>query len=79
MCSICGELNFSEPIDCNLTHRMNDTMKHRGPDESNLFFDSFSSLGHNRLAVIDVENGHQPMSVFYGNKKYTIVVIDGIR
>jgi hypothetical protein len=27
MCSICGELNFSEPIDCNLTHRMNDTMK----------------------------------------------------
>lgn len=73
MCSICGEINFFEPTQNSLTSKMNESMTHRGPDESNLFFDSFSSLGHNRLAVIDVENGHQPMSVFYGNKKYTIV------
>ena len=73
MCSICGEFNFFEPLDQSLTYKMNESMKHRGPDESNLFFDSYSSLGHNRLAVIDVENGHQPMSVIYGNKKYTIV------
>ena len=73
MCSICGEINFLEPCDNSLINDMNKTMVHRGPDKSDLFFDTFATLGHNRLCVVDIENGHQPMSIVYGNKKYTII------
>lgn len=74
MCSICGTVDFINPSpDEKTVSRMNLSMKHRGPDESDLFSDKNVCFGHNRLSVMDVENGHQPMSVIYGNKKYTIV------
>ena len=75
MCSICGEVDFLSANDerYETVYKMNETMKHRGPDRSDIFFDKFACLGHNRLSVVDIENGHQPMSVIYGNKKYTIV------
>ena len=73
MCSICGEINFIDEPSCALVKDMNQTMKHRGPDSDGIFLDNNVSFGHNRLCVIDIENGAQPMSVFYGNKKYTIV------
>lgn len=75
MCSICGEVDFFEKSNLNYetVDKMNKTMKNRGPDESDIFTSEFAILGHNRLSVIDIENGKQPMSVFYGNKKYTIV------
>ncbi|MBR7101566.1 MAG: asparagine synthase (glutamine-hydrolyzing) [Clostridia bacterium] len=74
MCSICGIVNFYD-VNNNLptVERMNKTMKHRGPDESDLFYDKNVAFGHNRLSVVDLKNGHQPMSIVYGNKKYTIV------
>ena len=73
MCSICGEINFIDEPSATLVKDMNQAMKHRGPDSDGVFWDNNASLGHNRLCVIDIENGAQPMSVFYGNKKYTIV------
>ena len=75
MCSICGEVNFLEPgiINYGAIEKMNSVLKHRGPDESDIFTDNYACLGHNRLSVVDIENGHQPMSILYGNKKYTIV------
>ena len=75
MCSICGEIDFSKPSKgrLDIVRKMNYVQKHRGPDDSDIYTDQFACLGHNRLSVIDIENGHQPMSVIYGNKKYTIV------
>jgi len=75
MCSICGEVDFISPSDTryDTVNKMNTVMKHRGPDDSDIFSDENVCLGHNRLSVMDIENGHQPMSVMYGNKKYTIV------
>lgn len=75
MCSICGEVDFISPSDIRYetVKKMNAVMKHRGPDDSDIFNDENVCLGHNRLSVMDIENGHQPMSVMYGNKKYTIV------
>ncbi len=75
MCSICGEISFLNPneVNSNVVSEMSKKMKHRGPDESDIFLDKGVALAHNRLSVIDIENGHQPMSVVYGNKKYTIV------
>ena len=75
MCSICGEVDFISPSDkkYDTVIKMNDVMKHRGPDDNDVFFDNKVCLGHNRLSVMDIENGHQPMSVVYGNKRYTII------
>lgn len=74
MCSICGIVDFCGDKDnISAVDKMNKTMKHRGPDESDLFSDRNAVFGHNRLSVVDLKHGHQPMSVVYGNKKYTIV------
>ncbi len=75
MCSICGEIDFLEPFSVSeeAIRKMNGSMKHRGPDESDFFRGLGVLFGHNRLSVMDPENGQQPFSVEYGNKKYTIV------
>ncbi len=48
-------------------------MRHRGPDDSDIYSDKSVVLAHNRLAVMDPARGHQPMTVSYHGKKYTIV------
>ena len=74
MCSICGEIDFNNRLPSyGAVEQMNLEMKHRGPDDSGIFSCDNVSLGHNRLSVMDIEKGKQPMSVCYGNKKYTIV------
>ena len=74
MCSICGIVNFLDTYEkTDIVSKMNRSMKHRGPDASDIFSYKNACLGHNRLCVVDIENGKQPMSVMYGNKKYTIV------
>jgi asparagine synthase (glutamine-hydrolysing) len=42
--------------------RMNDTMTHRGPDDSGTYLARGIALGVRRLSIIDVEGGHQPFS-----------------
>ena len=73
MCSICGSISFSSPVATSDVEKMNISMKHRGPDDSGIFKEGFVVFGHNRLSVMDIERGKQPMSAIYGNKKYTIV------
>ncbi len=74
MCSICGIVNFQEEVNSSkIVEKMNEKMRHRGPDECDIFSHTHACFGHNRLSVVDLENGHQPMSVIYGNKTYTIV------
>lgn len=73
MCSICGEIDFSGGVNLPLVKGMSESLCHRGPDSSGGYLDTCATLFHNRLAVMDIENGAQPMSVVYGNKKYTIV------
>jgi asparagine synthase (glutamine-hydrolysing) len=41
---------------------MNAALSHRGPDGDGFFDDAHASLGHRRLAIIDVAGGRQPMS-----------------
>ena len=59
MCGIAG-FNWEDKT---LLNSMCTALKHRGPDGSGTFFDKSVSLGHRRLAIIDLSRaGRQPMS-----------------
>ena len=73
MCGICGIVNFGAPLDTKeaLVREMMEVTRHRGPDESGFFSDKFTALGHNRLSIIDLSTGQQPMF----NEDETISII----
>lgn len=55
--------------------KMNETTKHRGPDETNFWLDENISLGHNRLSIIDLSpKAGQPMC---DEKMELIIVFNG--
>lgn len=57
-----------------LIQKMNDAIKHRGPDGSGIFADSNVTLGHQRLSIIGLSSaGHQPFVYNHKNKKVVIV------
>lgn len=58
MCGING-FTFSDE---DLIRKMNQKIKHRGPDDEGVFACDGISLGHVRLSIIDLSpGGHQPM------------------
>src|SRR6059058_5275657 len=63
MCGICGEIRFDAVVpDADVTARMTDALARRGPDGSGTWQRGPVSLGHRRLAIIDLsEAGAQPM------------------
>ena len=75
MCSICGMIEFEQKngLSADVLNQMGMTMKHRGPDQTNAFYSEFAMLHHNRLSVIDPENGLQPMTAEWKGKKYIVV------
>jgi len=73
MCGISGIFQFSQDrvIPQDLLHRMNETLRHRGPDDEGIFTGPGIGLGHRRLSIIDVVGGHQPI----GNEDGTVWVL----
>lgn len=67
MCGIAGICHFDgRPVKPDTLHAMCRALAHRGPDDEGTFVcDGVPSVGlaSRRLAVIDVEGGHQPMSI----------------
>ncbi len=61
MCGFTGFVSRSTP-DVNALHAMGDTIRHRGPDEEGHYVDGHCAIAHRRLSIIDLANGHQPMS-----------------
>ena len=68
MCAIFGHSGFK---DNNLINKMSLDQSFRGPDEFNYYSDDNVSIGNNRLSIIDVENGNQP--IFSEDKRFVIV------
>ncbi len=64
MCGICGVFNqqSGEPVSRDLIAQMTNLISHRGPDESGIYLDGPIGLGSQRLSIIDLSSGHQPMS-----------------
>ena len=68
MCGIGGMLGHPDP---SIVHRMNSLLSHRGPDGNDVWSDSHISLGHTRLAILDIEGSAQPL--FGPNNEVLIV------
>lgn len=65
MCGITGIVGYSSVShmsNYNLIKEMNRIINHRGPDGSGIHHESFASLGHVRLSIIDVQGSKQPLS-----------------
>lgn len=64
MCGICGIYNAhsGEPVSPQLIAEMTRLIAHRGPDDNGVYLDGAVGLGFARLSIIDLNNGHQPMS-----------------
>ena len=56
-----------------IIHNMNKELVHRGPDENGIYISKSFALGHNRLSIIDLISGHQPMIRKIGEREFGIV------
>ncbi|MDB0003340.1 asparagine synthase (glutamine-hydrolyzing) [Alphaproteobacteria bacterium] len=72
MCGISGIINFNKSkINENDIIEMNNQLKHRGPDDDDIYIDKFIGFGHTRLSILDLSaNGKQPMQS--SNNRYVI-------
>ena len=63
MCSILGLIDFKNkyPNKKENIYKLNKLMNHRGPDDEGFFNDELVSLAFNRLSIIDLNTGNQPI------------------
>lgn len=68
MCGIAGLVRYpGSPAERRaIVERMGDAIRHRGPDDSGSFADQHAALGMQRLSIVDLAHGHQPMATADG-------------
>jgi asparagine synthase (glutamine-hydrolysing) len=71
VCGIAGKASASGAVDEALLERMCARIEHRGPDSRGTFRDAGIGLGIQRLRVIDLQTGDQPIE----NEDGSVVVI----
>ena len=64
MCGISGIVKkmSATTADAVLAEKMGEVIRHRGPDEDGVRQGEFYAFAHRRLSIIDLAEGHQPMS-----------------
>jgi asparagine synthase (glutamine-hydrolysing) len=68
---MCGIFGFIGNLNRQLAEECTNRLRHRGPDGSGVWQQEGVTLGHRRLAILDLsEHGKQPMS--YGDDRYWI-------
>jgi asparagine synthase (glutamine-hydrolysing) len=60
MWGICGKIDPCGVSNAEIK-RMTSGLAHRGPDEHGIHMDHKFGFGHQRLSIIDLTSGHQPM------------------
>ena len=70
MCGISGMFGSPEP---SIVKSMTRLQHHRGPDGKGIWNDEHISLGHSRLAIVDLEGSPQPINSDHG----CILVVNG--
>ncbi len=74
---MCGITGFIGEGDKETLEKMTAVLRHRGPDDSGIFFDEQKKIGfgHTRLSILDVSlAGHQPM---WSSDNQIVVVYNG--
>jgi asparagine synthase (glutamine-hydrolysing) len=74
VCGIAGKVSANAAVDEALVAEMCATLEHRGPDSRGMFLDDGIGLGVQRLRVIDLETGDQPISNEDGS---VVIVLNG--
>jgi asparagine synthase (glutamine-hydrolysing) len=74
VCGIAGKIASEASVDAELIQRMCHVIKHRGPDSHGAFVEENVGLGVQRLAVIDLETGDQPI---FNEDASVVVVLNG--
>ena len=73
MCGICGIVDFrGPPVSADVLRVMNDTIRHRGPDDGGVLAEGPFGFGHRRLSIVDLSvAGRQPMESANGRSVLT--------
>jgi asparagine synthase (glutamine-hydrolysing) len=76
MCGIAGILRMDsdQAVEYSRLDRMRTAMQHRGPDDSCVVVRGRAGLAHNRLSIIDLGGGQQPMT---GSGSHTWISYNG--
>src|SRR5207247_9457032 len=74
MCGIAGKVSLEGAVDPALVDRMCASIEHRGPDSRGAFVDGGVGLGIQRLAIIDLDTGDQPI---FNEDRSVVVVLNG--
>jgi len=74
MCGIAGKVNLDAGVSASLVEQMCERQAHRGPDARGIHHGKGISLGIQRLRVIDLETGDQPV---YNEDRSVVVVLNG--
>jgi asparagine synthase (glutamine-hydrolysing) len=74
VCGIAGKVARGAPVDHGLIKRMCDVVRHRGPDSQGTFVEDGVGIGVQRLAVIDLDTGDQPV---YNEDGTVVVALNG--
>jgi len=69
---MCGIFGTNQKISENKVDKLLNLQNHRGPDDKQFFQNDQITLLHNRLSILDIENGSQPMSF-----KDLIIIFNG--
>ncbi|MGI0092170.1 MAG: asparagine synthase (glutamine-hydrolyzing) [Nitrososphaerales archaeon] len=72
MCGIGGCLGIEATSD--LIRKMSALIKHRGPDDYGEYVDKGAALFSNRLSIIDLDGGHQPI---FNEDENLLIVFNG--
>ncbi len=67
MCGICGFTRQNIHLPDNVVEQMKEALHHRGPDGHGSYTDEQVAIGHQRLSIIDLAGGKQPVSNETGN------------
>ena len=75
MCGIAGEISWTRDVreDGKFLSAMQRSLNRRGPDQDGIYVTPQAGLVHTRLAVIDLENGCQPMRFSQGEETFILV------
>ena len=75
MCGIIGIFGFKDAKAARTRAiKMASLIRHRGPDWSGIYSDDKAILAHERLSIVDVEHGAQPL---IDKKTGTVLAVNG--